>query len=614
MWRLVSFLLLLLAGRCCEATDLKVTALLSENKFWRLLGHYEPTRWGGWRSHVDDERFFLSAQGAHDPQAELNATLNALYAPASLGDQHVQCRYPARTRWLKKQLTLRDLPTVSCPEFEAWFQDINPHHAALIFPAAYLNSPSSMFGHTLLRVDAPDTQHGTTLLSYALNFGAAIDNADNGMLYAWKGLVGGYPGLFAVLPYHEKISEYSRLEHRDLWEYSLNLTPQETAQMLEHLWELRQIRFDYFFFDENCSYRVLELLEVARPSLSLTNDFSLTAIPVDTVKAVKDSGLVDRIDYRPSRERELLAWEVLLSKVERQWAERLATSKSALQQPDFLALPAARRAVIQEAAYRLIRYQSAGQERDPKTARRSYDLLRAMQANPAPSHPIAQPDLPEQVHDSRTLTWELGSRAHQAYAHYGLRMAYHDLNDNLTGFPLGAQLEIAGLGVRQYEGGRWQLQQMKLVSIRSMTPRTDLLKPWSWQVSGGLESVLDRNQGEVLVSYLDGGAGITSAWAEELRGFVLGTARLEHNANFGAVVAPALGVNTGLLWHNAWGTLLFEAKADYFHQGTVREQVRLAQQLELGTNLGVRFSVKRDFSQQYQPVTEAGLAVQWYFY
>lgn len=55
----------------------------------------------------------------------------------------------------------------------------------LVFPAAYLNSPSSMFGHTLLRIDQADvTSNNTALLSYALNFGAYIEGMDNSILYA----------------------------------------------------------------------------------------------------------------------------------------------------------------------------------------------------------------------------------------------------------------------------------------------------------------------------------------------------------------------------------------------------------------------------------------------
>jgi hypothetical protein len=82
------------------------------------------------------------------------------------------------------------------------------------------------------------------------------------------------------------ISEYSRLENRNLWTYQLDLSPKKTTRMVEHVWELRYVRFDDYFFDENCSFQLLERLEVARPSLRLTDQLPLTAIPADTVRAV----------------------------------------------------------------------------------------------------------------------------------------------------------------------------------------------------------------------------------------------------------------------------------------------------------------------------------------
>ena len=52
-----------------------------------------------------------------------------------------------------------------------------------------------------------------------------------------------------MLPYYEKIKEYSNLENRDIWEYSLEFTPDEVERMLLHLWELKDIYTDYYFFD-----------------------------------------------------------------------------------------------------------------------------------------------------------------------------------------------------------------------------------------------------------------------------------------------------------------------------------------------------------------------------
>lgn len=588
---------------------------LANDRFWISLGHYETAKLGGWRSYVSDRKFFLAPDGNEHPDHELAATVQAMYAPASLGEQHAQCVYPARTRWLKAQLNLSDLPAPDCAEFKKWFKDVSPHSAVMIFPAAYLNSPSSMFGHTLLRIDQADVQADkTSLLSYAINFGAYIEGSDNSILYAWKGLMGGYPGLFALVPYQEKLSEYRSLENRDLWEYRLNLTQAETARMVEHVWELKQIQFDYFFFDENCSYRLLELLQVARPSLRLTEQFPLTAIPTDTVKAVKEAGLVESIEYRPSRERELLSRAEPLNKEEQQWVLKVSADQQVLQEPTFKALPRDRQALIIDAAYRLERYRANGQERDPQRAQRSFELLRAINKNPAPELQIPQPGLPEDGHESRTWQAGIGTRGDRAFGEYGLRMAYHDLNDNAESFPLGAQIEILQMKLRQYEGNQWQFQQLDLATIRSLTPRNELLQPLSWQVTGGLERVPGKHDDETLVSHVNGGGGGTWALGDDVLGFALGTVRVEHNNDFAEFVSPAGGFNTGVLWKNPLGNLSLEAKGDYFFNGEVRRSLSLNQQWELSRNLGLRLSAQREFSHVATPETEVMLEVKWYHY
>jgi hypothetical protein len=588
---------------------------LANDPFWLSLGHYEAGKLKGWRSYVSDAKFFLAKDGAHHPDAELKATVDALYASASLGEKHAQCVYPARTRWLKDQLHLTDLPAVDCVEFKQWFKDVAPHSAVMIFPAAYLNSPSSMFGHTLLRIDQADVQSNkTALLSYAINFGAYIEGSDNSILYAWKGLMGGYPGLFALVPYQEKLSEYRSLENRDLWEYRLNLTQAETERMVEHVWELKQIQFDYFFFDENCSYRLLELLQVARPGLRLTEQFPLTAIPTDTVKAVKDAGLVEKIDYRPSRERELLERAKPLDSDEQQWVLKISDDQKQLQDPTFKALGKDRQALIIDAAYRLGRYRANGLERDSERSQRSFELLRAINQNPAPDLQIERPGLPENGHESRTWQAGIGTRGDKAFAEYGLRMAYHDLNDNAEGFPLGAQIEILQMKLRQYEGNNWQLQQLDLATIRSLTPRNELLQPLSWQVTGGLERVPGKHDDETLVSHVNGGAGGTWQLHDDMLGFALGTVRVEHNNDFSEFISPAAGFNTGLLWKNPLGNLSLEAKGDFFTNGEVRRSISLNQQWEVSRNLGVRLSAQREFSHLATPVNEVMLEVKWYHY
>ncbi|EPM45955.1 hypothetical protein A262_26397, partial [Pseudomonas syringae pv. actinidiae ICMP 19073] len=333
-----------------------------------------------------------------------------------------------------------------------------------------------------------------------------------------------------------------------------------------------------------------------------------------TVKAIKAAGLVEKIDYRPSRERELLSRAAPLDADEQQWVLNVSADQKQLQDSQYLAQPKERRALIQDAAYRLERYRANGLERDTQRSQRSFELLQAINQNPPPQLDIPRPDLPEEGHESRTWQLGAGTRGDKAFAEYGLRMAYHDLNDNAYGFPLGAQIEILQLKVRQYEGNDWQVQQLDLATIRSLTPRTELLKPWSWQVTGGLERVLGKHGDENLVSHVNGGGGGTWQLGDEVLGFALGTVRVEHNNDFAEFISPAAGFNTGVLWRNPLGNLSLEAKGDYFTNGEVRRSVSLNQQWELSRNLGLRLSAQREFSQMSSPQNEVMLEVKWYHY
>ncbi|HEX6590591.1 MAG TPA: DUF4105 domain-containing protein, partial [Moraxellaceae bacterium] len=236
---------------------------LANDREWQALLHVNrgATAHDRGESYVDDAKFFLASNGKENPQAELEANAAALQPAGS----PQRCRFPARYFFLADRLGWKeDAPLAHCTEYLEWRSQIPSARAVLVFPASYLNSPSSMFGHTLLRLDASQAPDNVWN-SWAVNFGALTMGKDNSILYIWRGLAGGYPGHFSIVPYVSKIQEYSNLENRDIWEYSLKLDKAEMARMINHLWELRDINFDYYFFDENCSFRLLELLEVAKP-------------------------------------------------------------------------------------------------------------------------------------------------------------------------------------------------------------------------------------------------------------------------------------------------------------------------------------------------------------
>jgi len=188
-----------------EIVNRAITASLWEKNEWLNLLHYNK-EYGHYISQVDDERFFYAKDGYKNPRAELLATLKNLFITTDSPDQQTQCRFVARTEWLKNQLNISSdkLPAVHCDEYLEWRKLVKADSVTMVFPAYHLNSPSSMFGHTLLRLDSSDNSK-TDWLSYAVNFGANIDNSDNSLVYAYRGLAGGYPGIFISEPYFKKI-------------------------------------------------------------------------------------------------------------------------------------------------------------------------------------------------------------------------------------------------------------------------------------------------------------------------------------------------------------------------------------------------------------------------
>jgi Domain of unknown function (DUF4105) len=131
---------------------------LSRQRDWQVLLHYRKDLAGdGMTSEVDDPGFFLSPHGKTDPRAELEATLAKLFSNELVGrsQQLTQCAFIARYQWLKAKLRIDDqqLPPQPCERFRRWFSEMNPQSVTIVFASAFMNNPSSMFGHTFLRID-----------------------------------------------------------------------------------------------------------------------------------------------------------------------------------------------------------------------------------------------------------------------------------------------------------------------------------------------------------------------------------------------------------------------------------------------------------------------------
>ena len=175
---------------------------LHEDRYWHILMHYQDGLFGV-ESLIDDPKFFLSPQGKTDPQAEIQATIRAFFEPHGDENDSAVCRFPARFEWISKRLNIDPdrIPFPACRSFENFMETARPSSVTLVFPMSHLNSPASMFGHTLLTVETADR---TSLLAYSISY-SAVTNETFGPFFAFKGVFGLYPGYFAVLPYYNKM-------------------------------------------------------------------------------------------------------------------------------------------------------------------------------------------------------------------------------------------------------------------------------------------------------------------------------------------------------------------------------------------------------------------------
>lgn len=281
-----------------QVVDVAIKLRLYNDPEWLALGHYR--RAGkGWKSTIDDPRFFLAKNGKIDPKAELLATIRAFYAPSTNTEEHAANRFVARLSWLTERCNLsnRSVPTFDDSDYQRLLSEVNPTSIVLAFPAPSANGLSSAFGHVFLIFVRADRSR---LLAPTISYAALVDQ-DVGLLYPVLGLAGGFKGYFTALPYAEKLKEYNSAACRDVWEYELALTPKEIERIFQHAWEMRSIYSRYYFLDENCAYGVLSLLNVGRPGLCPSSfDHRLFIVPLDVIRHIQQQGLVNATHYAPS--------------------------------------------------------------------------------------------------------------------------------------------------------------------------------------------------------------------------------------------------------------------------------------------------------------------------
>ncbi len=533
---------------------------LSKTRYWHLLMHAPKEE-----SEIDDDAFFLSKDGKQNLSSELDSTIQRLNEDTNRNNESIFCRFPARRAWLEKELNT-SFGEAECSEYEALVAKMDPQRVTLVFPSAHINSPASMFGHTFLRIDS---SMESKLMSYAINYAAQTDET-SGLTFAYKGLLGGYYGYYSMLPYYEKLKEYRDSESRDVWEYDLNLTHDEVMAMVRHIWELQHIHSWYYFFDENCSYHMLWLSEIARPSVHLRDHFFYYVIPPDTVRVFEEEGMVEKKYFRPSKRTKLLAYEVHLSPQGLRAVKSLSGGEMDVSAFNTMKVSDQEHRYILEAAAELVEYDYIEGKLSKEVYTTRYHSLLSARAGLGLGDTLSVPSKsnPDMAHHSARLSFSQGWFDDRTPMLLGIRPSFHDLSEDDTGHLSGAQIEFLDTLIGM-DNEKVTLEKLTILSLASITPVTHFFKPFSWRMKSGW----DRDYGPDRLSFVTRVGAGASIGDDQFFAYLLSEpeVRLGFNADIG------LGFSGGVAmqWNRRMKTHL-EAGYIFYLDGSDQSRISIS--------------------------------------
>lgn len=448
--------------------------------------------WERWRKLFHEGRqrssdFYFSKQ-ALDLKVEWKKSVEVFQTQVGFDTNlHPQCRFPARYELIKKY-SLAKFVDSKCPDFDTWLTSLSAEGMALVFAGNYPDNPGSIFGHTFLKITSSPSsrlqykarQH-SPILDYALNYAANVDDSA-GFFYAIKGLTGLYQGSFSLDPYYVKVNEYAEGEGRDIWEYHLNFTADESRFLLKHYWELRyQAEFDYYFLDDNCSFIILTLIDAVKPEWKLVDGDPWYVIPLETVKKLKkNKDAIKEIKYRPSvRKRSVDLYNSLTVKQKSNLSEVYAGKKSPQNINDA--------DVLNTLAVHFFSQKSKydGELNKDDERKLSNVLLRLSQL-PTPKAKEAVPPLsPEHGHPIAQIKWRVGEQNGE-YVDLGIAPGVHELSDAPLGYLDYSELIISDLNFR-YKDDKVILRSWDVMSVALFRPASLDAKLFSWRFNFGYQ-------------------------------------------------------------------------------------------------------------------------------
>ncbi len=492
------------------ATTEKPWARWAEDEIWLSQLQYQKNIFNNWFSGADSG-FFVSPVGKINPAAELQADyelfLNAPEKPWGYANQPVICAFPTRRKFLEEKLNIK-FKSNTCTERDQWMKAFTGSQLYLVFSDAFPDNPASMFGHTFLLFskNSPlDSAKG--LLDYSVNFSAdTASTSEKSLLYSLKGLFGYFPGRYRIYKFYQMANMYANFDSRDIWYLRIPFGDEKLQRFLDHIWEIfTTTSFDYYFFDQNCSYRLMAAFDYADPSLHLMNEFHSRfpiyyVAPLSTFRSVANRFEATELQYTPS------IWKRLRKKVD---------SLTKQQHENFLELKKDLSGLQKESDIETLDALALYYDYKKRTSSENglsdetLDHLRNILVHRSEIETPSLPELkikplstPLQSHLNKAAWFGVGQQKLDSltnpYGIFGMRALYHDLLNPAAGYDSWSDLTVLDTEIH-FQDQKTKINFFKIVNIRSLFPAEAYEMKTSWMTDGGYDSTFKY--------YFRGGAG-----------------------------------------------------------------------------------------------------------
>ncbi len=287
---------------------------ISSSDAWKKLSGWTSLPVLGWLGLFNspdnaEDKGYGRDYGKDSEKEDLATFAEEFFYPTPRRDpeMRIHCRAPSKFAFFSHNL--REPPTVlgqPCAPVESWIDPSKVEGLEILLASPSSISPASMAGHLLLRVRIKNSPADDDPI---ISFGADLPEDTTSGQMITGGITGKFLSTLIETPLSQTVLQYTELEDRDLWRYSLLLSTGQIRAVLERLFEVKKnYRAKYKFLTKNCAAILVDQLGIALQNDDIPFHPPLFVSPSMLLARLSQKGLVAEVSpsfYSLSRKAEI---------------------------------------------------------------------------------------------------------------------------------------------------------------------------------------------------------------------------------------------------------------------------------------------------------------------